>query len=302
MWYRAFKSLKENKELKDKLDQIFTVTDDNQLINLLNEFEDLNKENSNGLTGKNAVIINAFLFLNNPTYFVSAVSLEHRRKIVEFLYGQAFELKSFGERIIVLNRKIIDYFRNLNVQDNPRRISLFLYSIKDQWENDYNSEEPEEIDDENCEIIEEFTNQIFVIEKYLEDFLIGNWEATELGKKYDLIFENSELISQQYKTDIGIIDLLVKEKTTGNYVVIELKRNQTSDTTVGQIMRYIGWVKNRLSPGQPVKGVIIGYSNDDRLNFAISCVDNIDVLLYRINFSLIKPEINLAEQVRERGK
>lgn len=294
MWYRAFRSLKENEELKKKLDKIFSVSEDNQLIDLLNEFESLNKENNNGLTGKNAVIINALLFLNNPTYFISAVSLEHRRKIFEYLYGQAFESKTFAERIVISNRKIIDYFRSINIQDSPRKISLFLYSIKDKWENDFASEEQDEVDDESNENVEEFPNQTFIIEKYLEDFLIGNWEGTELGKKYDLIFENSELISQQYKTDIGIIDLLVKEKTTGNYVVIELKRNQTSDTTVGQIMRYMGWVKSKLSPAQPVKGVIIGYSNDDRLNYAISCVNNIEILLYRINFSLIKPEINLA--------
>jgi len=284
MWYRAFRSLKESEELRNKLNQIFTIVDDNQLIRLLNEFETLNKENNNGLTGKNAVIINALLCLNNPTYFVSAVSLEHRRKIIDFLYNQAFELKTFGERVVLTNRKIIDYFRSINILDNSRKISLFLYSIKDKWENN----------DEENENTDEVSNQTFIIEKYLEDFLIGNWEATELGKKYDLIFENSELVSQQYKTDIGIIDLLVKEKTTGNYVVIELKRNQTSDITVGQIMRYMGWVKNRLSPNRPVNGVIIGYSNDDRLNYAISCVNNIEILLYRINFSLIKPEINLA--------
>jgi len=298
MWYRAFRSLKENNALQNKLNEIFNEVDDNKLIVLLNEFEDINKGNSNGLTGKNAVIINAILCLNNPMFYISAVSLEHRKKIIEFLYNETFDSNSFGNRIILSNRKIIDYFRNLNIQENPRKITLFLYSIKQEWENDQNKVN---IDEENCdeeiesiENIDEGSSQTFIIEKYLEDFLIGNWESTELGKKYDLLFENTELISQQYKTDIGIIDLLVKEKSTGNYVVIELKRNQTSDVTVGQIMRYIGWVKKRLSPNQLVKGIIIGYSNDDKLNYAISCVDIIEILLYRINFTLIKPEINLT--------
>ena len=46
----------------------------------------------------------------------------------------------------------------------------------------------------------------------LEDFLIENWEGTELGQKYDLIKEEGELKSQQYKTDIGRIDILVQDK------------------------------------------------------------------------------------------
>ena len=81
---------------------------------------------------------------------------------------------------------------------------------------------------------------LFYMEEQLEDFLIENWENTELGKKYDLITENGELISQQFPTDIGKIDILVKDKENNNFVVIELKKNQTSDDTIGQIARYIG--------------------------------------------------------------
>ena len=32
-------------------------------------------------------------------------------------------------------------------------------------------------------------------------------------------------------------------KNNKNYVVIELKKNQTSDDTVGQLARYMGWIK-----------------------------------------------------------
>lgn len=291
MWYRAFRSLKENSQIREKLNQIFLSTNDNELIALLNEFELLNKENSNGLTGKNAVIINALLCLNNPRFYISAVSLEHRKRIQEFLYGHQTDFSSYGESIILSNRKILDYFKSIDIIDTPRNISLYIYNIKNQWESISNITIPTENENESTE--NECNNQIFVIEKYLEDFLIGNWESTELGKKYDLIFENNELISQQYKTDIGIIDLLVKEKNTDNYVVIELKRNQTTDVTVGQIMRYLGWVKFNLSPKNPVKGIIIGYTNDDKLNYAISCVDNIEVFLYRINFSLIKTDVGM---------
>ena len=62
------------------------------------------------------------------------------------------------------------------------------------------------------------------MESQLEDFIIQNWNESEFGKKYDLIIEDGELQSQQYRTDIGPIDILAKDKVTDEYVVIELKR------------------------------------------------------------------------------
>lgn len=97
---------------------------------------------------------------------------------------------------------------------------------------------------------------LFYMEKQLEDFIIHNWENTELGKKYDLIVEEGELISQQYRTEIGPIDILAKDKVSKNFVVIELKKNQTSDDTVGQLARYMGWIK-RNKDDRNVKGIII---------------------------------------------
>lgn len=131
------------------------------------------------------------------------------------------------------------------------------------------------------------TQGLFYMEKQLEDFIVHNWESTELGSKYDLIIEEGILLSQQYRTDIGPIDILVKDKKTSGYVVIELKKNQTSDDTVGQIARYMGWVKQTLGCSD-VKGVIIAGSYDQKLAFALSAVPNVEVFLYEVNFELKK--------------
>lgn len=126
----------------------------------------------------------------------------------------------------------------------------------------------------------------FHMEKQLEDFIIQNWNNTELGKKYELIVEEGELLSQQYRTDIGPIDILAKDKTAKNgYVVIELKRNQTSDDTVGQVARYIGWVKRHMKADN-VKGVIIAGQYDKKLNYALEAIENIEVFIYEVNFTL----------------
>ena len=127
--------------------------------------------------------------------------------------------------------------------------------------------------------------RFFNVEQQLEDFIIENWANTEFGKKYDLIYEEGELKSQQYKTDIGRIDILAKDKTNGSYVVIELKRNQTSDDTVGKIARYMGWVKEYLED-ELVKGVIIAGKYNEKLFYAQRTLRNIEVFLYEVDSKL----------------
>lgn len=125
----------------------------------------------------------------------------------------------------------------------------------------------------------------FYLEKQLEDFIIANWEHTELGKKYNLIIEEGEPISQQYRTEVGPIDILAKDKKTGSYVVIELKRNQTSDDTIGQLARYMGWVKEH-KKDKDVRGVIIAGQYDQKLDYAREMMPNIEVFIYEVDFKL----------------
>jgi Holliday junction resolvase-like predicted endonuclease len=128
---------------------------------------------------------------------------------------------------------------------------------------------------------------LFYMEKQLEDFIIQNWENTELGKKLDLIIEDGELVSQQYRTDIGQIDILAKEKGSDNFVVIELKKDQTSDDTVGQLARYMGWIK-RHKGNEEVKGIIIAGHYDKKLDYAQEMMNNIEVFIYEVDFNLRK--------------
>jgi len=129
---------------------------------------------------------------------------------------------------------------------------------------------------------------IFYMEKQLEDFLINNWDHTELGKKYNLIVEEGEVVSRQYKTDVSSIDILAKDKKTGSYVVIELKKNQTSDDTVGQVARYMGWIKAKKGDNN-VRGIIIAAEFDEKLEYALRIVPNVEVFLYKVDFQLTAP-------------
>ena len=130
---------------------------------------------------------------------------------------------------------------------------------------------------------------VFALEKHLEDFLVANWSQTNLGKSYDIFEEEGELVGQQYPTDTGPIDILAISKDKKTILVIELKKGRASDTVVGQIQRYMGFVNEELlEDGQTVKGIIIALEDDLRLKRALSMTNNIDFYRYEIEFKLIK--------------
>ena len=130
---------------------------------------------------------------------------------------------------------------------------------------------------------------VFALEKHLEDFLVQNWEHTELGKKYNIFEEDGELVGQQYPSDTGPIDILAISKDKKELLVVELKKGRISDVVIGQIQRYMGYVKEELAEnGQIVKGVIIALEDDTRLRRALAVTQNIDFYTYKVSFKLIK--------------
>jgi hypothetical protein len=145
------------------------------------------------------------------------------------------------------------------------------------------------IDKEKEEIEEIETN--FALELYLRRFLVDNWEKTQLGKNYEIISEDGEIIGEEYQTKkVGNIDILAKDKKKKEWVVIELKKGQSNDAVVGQTLRYMGWVeRNLVKKGESVKGIIIVKEVDNKLKSALSFLKNkvdIDCLLYNVQFSL----------------
>jgi restriction system protein len=130
---------------------------------------------------------------------------------------------------------------------------------------------------------------VFALEKHLEDFLIQNWKQTELGLKYDIYEEDGELVGQQYPSDTGSIDILAISKDKKTLLVVELKKGRVSDNVVGQIQRYMGYVKEELAePNQIVKGIIIALEDDLRIRRALSVTTNIEFYRYQVSFKLFK--------------
>lgn len=143
-------------------------------------------------------------------------------------------------------------------------------------------------DGKNLQPEEGVQNQAeFILEKYLEDFIVSNFDAI-FGGKFILYRDlEQNLTGQQFATDVGIIDILAQEPATNAFVIVELKKGRESDKVVGQVLRYMGWVaENLCEKGQSVKGIIICKDKDPRLSYALKMTTNVVVKFYRVDFKL----------------
>ena len=72
-------------------------------------------------------------------------------------------------------------------------------------------------------------------------------------------------------------------------MVVELKKGRASDAVIGQISRYMGYVKEELAEkGQTVHGVIIAHEDDQRFKRALSVIPNVEFHRYQVSFKLAK--------------
>jgi hypothetical protein len=126
----------------------------------------------------------------------------------------------------------------------------------------------------------------FALEAHLEEFIDKNWRHIDFGA--DLIpYSTDEQSGRQFPAGTWSIDFLCTDKSSGDFVVIELKRGRSSDSAVGQVLRYIGWVDENLArPGQKTRGIIIAKEVDDALRYAVKGLMNVSVLTYKVDFKL----------------
>ena len=125
----------------------------------------------------------------------------------------------------------------------------------------------------------------FALEAHLEEFMFNNWSQIDFGEKLSL-YTDGEQSGRQYPAETWSIDFLCLDEN-GDFAVIELKRGKTSDAVVGQVLRYIGWVKeNLVEDEQKVKGIIIAHEIDDALRYAVVSLPDVRVMTYRVDFRL----------------
>ena len=182
--------------------------------------------------------------------------------------------------------EIAKHIRSLKPELGYLEIDHFLYFVTTDEgrrivEKIINEEPNQEFDDKE--------SMEFVMEKYLEEFIEANFDKIDFGAKLEL-YQDEEHRGRQYPTQIGKIDLLAIDKERKEFLVMELKKGRSSDEVIGQILRYMGWVKEELAvedfKDYDVSGVIILKKKDDKLEYALKMVSDVKVFLYTVSFEL----------------
>lgn len=128
---------------------------------------------------------------------------------------------------------------------------------------------------------------LFPLEAHLRDFLARNLGRVKIGAHILRLYQDeSGREGVEYPTEVGPIDILAITET-GEFVVFELKLGSGPDRALGQVLRYMGWVKVHLSQrDQSVRGVIVAGSIDEKLRYAASLVPGISLFEYELDFRI----------------
>ncbi len=124
----------------------------------------------------------------------------------------------------------------------------------------------------------------FAFERDLQNYLVQNLGLLEPGLKlYE--DEDGEFTGIEFPAGQRRIDILAVG-ADGAYVVIETKVSRAYDRVVGQILRYMGWIRENLAGKASVRGFIVASEISDDLILVTSSVENIRLVEYKISFSL----------------
>lgn len=122
------------------------------------------------------------------------------------------------------------------------------------------------------------------LEALLEEMILR--EGGAFGRSLRMFESLDGLYGRQLAIPgIGRIDLLLEDLDTQELIVIELKRDRSTDEVVGQLCRYLGWVRQNLAKGnQKVSGIICVHRSSEKLRLAVSAVSGIEIFEYTLSF------------------
>lgn len=123
----------------------------------------------------------------------------------------------------------------------------------------------------------------FAYEKDLKNFLARNLHVIRPSM---VVYEDGDIRGVEYPVGGRFIDILAVENEE-ELVVIELKVSKGYDRALGQLLRYMAWIKKNLAEtNQKVKGMIVARTVSEDLRLAVSIVDDVELFEYQLSISL----------------
>ena len=134
------------------------------------------------------------------------------------------------------------------------------------------------------QVTEETAGAAFAAEAHLRDYLAQHLDLVEPGLK--LYVDDDGNDGLEYNTRVvGRLDILAQDER-GGFVVIELKVSRGVDAVVGQVLRYMGWIRHHLADGADVRGVVVVQRASQKLRYAAVEVRSVEVMEYALALTL----------------
>jgi len=133
----------------------------------------------------------------------------------------------------------------------------------------------------------------FLLERDLQRYLAENLGCIEPGLR---LFEDEDIRGIEFEAGGGRrIDILALDKE-GSFVVLELKVSRGYDRVVGQLLRYMNWVRKELAePGQRVRGIIVCRTMSEDLRLACASIKDVELCEYTLSVTVSRvPPLELS--------
>lgn len=127
---------------------------------------------------------------------------------------------------------------------------------------------------------------LFPLESHLRDFLARNIAGIRVNdRRLQVYTDENGVNGVEYRTGVGPVDLLAIDEA-GDFVVFELKLSKGVDAALGQLLRYMGWIKHHLAGDRHVHGAIVAQTIDEKLRYAAAMAAGVTLFEYAVQFSI----------------
>lgn len=137
----------------------------------------------------------------------------------------------------------------------------------------------------------------FAYEHDLRDYLARNLQIVEPALR---LYSDEGITGVEFPVGGRYIDILAVDGA-GGYVVIELKVSKGYDRVVGQLLRYMSWIKkNHAEPGQRVRGIIIAKQIGEDLRLACAEVPSVSLFEYELSVAVRQVALDSDDRLRNK--